>query len=182
MTSFQKWIVALIIAFSVGYITARFIIPSKTFPLVMPQTTNTPQPIAKQSVAQGKKVEKPLIPTTKVQITDTLIMRHMDFGTYNQSYLSAIDINNDKTDELVFNKRSASRSRTTVILKQAANPLYFEVFCDNCLFSTFDSDPVFKDVNNDGNKDVILPLVVDDEGNRQVNVTYLYNGKDFIKQ
>lgn len=160
-----KAICILVFGFGAGFMIASLIATQKI--------KAQPQPV---------KVEKPLMPTTKVQITDTLIMRHMDFGTYNQSYLSAIDINNDKTEELVFNKRSASRSRTTVILKQAANPLYFEVFCDNCLFSTFDSDPVFKDVNNDGNKDVILPLVVDDEGNRQVNVTYLFNGKDYIKQ
>lgn len=100
------------------------------------------------------------------------------------SFVRTVDINNDGSDEIVYEPRSSSWYNKTFILKGGEDNNPFALFCSNCQFETYASSPEFKDLNNDGLLDIRLPEFVDSANNyqRSRDVIYFFNGKDYIKQ
>lgn len=95
------------------------------------------------------------------------------------SFLSTKDINNDGIDELIYEPRSLSWHNKTIILSEDVDKNILVPFCNHCEFETYSSSPEFKDLNNDGLLDIVLPLIMDSNDNQIENVIYYFDGSDF---
>ncbi len=101
-------------------------------------------------------------------------------GEYpNGSCLQAVDINNDGREELLYLPRGASWRMTSIVLKESPESgNYFLPFCENCVFKSYNSSIILKDIDGDNDLDIIIPTVADDNWNFKFEI-YQWNGRNF---
>lgn len=99
---------------------------------------------------------------------------------FNGSCMGVVDINNDGKEEIVYQPKSASWHNGTFILKEKMDGEgFFELFCKNCVFSSYATYVELRDVNGDNLIDVIVPMVMDDNLMFRFKV-YYFEDNDFV--
>lgn len=100
---------------------------------------------------------------------------------FNGSCLTAMDINKDGKEEIIYQPKGASWNNLTYVLKESNIPGgAFELLCKNCTFTSYSSYPTFKDVNGDGFVDVSLVVSEADQDNKLKKKTYNFINNDFV--
>lgn len=101
-------------------------------------------------------------------------------GYLNGSCLTTVDINNDGEEEIVYEPKSASWHNVTFILREKKDGEgFFELFCKNCVFSSYATYIELRDVNGDNLIDVIEPMVMDSNQKFRFKV-YYFEDNDFV--